>query len=462
MKEAAANLIHIHGQHEHEVLLKTKNHLGILDSYGVTLGRKAKDEKPKTNEPDITSVKAGYNAEYEKLQSLKSGLRSFGGSDAERDRLIDMYGYQIKEIEDAALREGEDEELAEFKRRMQNFEKINSHLGTAVAAFGAEESGVLDAFKRAVAAISAVSTLDTKIEHMLERAKSIQYDLDDIADTVRGYLEGLEYDEEKFRAADARLDAIKVLKRKYGATVPQIFTFLAETRAELARLTRSADEIDALKKQITAQTAVVAEAAARLTAARNAAGACLVQDLAAQLKDLGMPAARIEVASHPAEPGPSGADEVEFLFSANAGEPVKQLAQIISGGEMSRFMLALKTVTARAGGTPTLVFDEIDTGVGGTMGLAIAAKLAALSVHTQIIAVTHLPQIAAMADTHFLINKRESGGKTITEITELERGAQIEELARMVGSAATGESAAGHARELKKWADEIKLGISGQ
>jgi len=431
LKEAAAHLIHIHGQHDTEVLLRPKNHIDILDAFG--------------GEP-VRSAKSVYIEEFDKLRKLREGLKSFGGTDAERDRMIDMYTYQIREIESARLREGEDAELQDFKQKMMSFEKISENLGAATGVLGGLEFG------KVVSAISTVSKTDVRIEKFLENARSIQYDLDDIKSNIEGYLDALEYDEEKFRTADARLDEIKVLKRKYGTEIPQIFAFLADTRARLDFLARSAEDIEKTKKQITTQEGKVAEAGMRLTETRKTAAEKLCTEMVSGLGELGMERAQVTVAFKDIPPTANGCDEAEFMFSANMGEAVRPLASIISGGEMSRFMLALKTVTARIDNVSTLVFDEIDTGIGGTMGTRIAEKIQMLSKFHQVIVVTHLPQIAAMADTHFQIQKSEVGGKTITNIKKLNGVEQVAELARMVGSAEDGKSAIQHAEALKKWA----------
>ena len=438
LKEAAAHLINIHGQHDTEVLLRPKNHIEILDGFGCEY---------------IPPSKADYMEEYERLRIYREGLKSFGGTDAERDRMIDMYNYQINEIESARLKDGEEEELYEFKQKMMNFEKINAGLSAVTGVFQ-NEGGV--GFGRVISALASVSHLDSKLEKILEAARAVQYEIDEVYDGVTGYLDALEYDEEKFRAVDARLDEIKVLKRKYGADIPKILTFLNEARSGLEFLTKSAEDIEQAKKRIAMQEELVRAAALRLSEARRDAANRFSHEMAKGLSGLGMERAQITVSFKDIAPGANGCDEVEFLFSANTGEAVRPLASIISGGEMSRFMLALKTVTARIDNVSTLVFDEIDTGIGGTMGTRIAEKIQTLSKFHQVIVVTHLPQIAAMADTHFQIAKAEAGGKTVTNIIKLGESEQVAELARMVGSAADGASAQQHAEALKKWANGVK------
>lgn len=441
LKEAAAHLIHIHGQHDTEVLLRTKNHIEILDSFGSEY---------------VCTVRADYLEEFERLRKFREELKSFGGTDAERDRMIDMYTYQIREIENATLREGEEEELVEYKQKMMNFEKISNGLTTAASVIQSED-GI--GFGRVVSALASVANLDSKLEKILEAARAVQYDIDEVSDSIINYLDALEYDEEKFRAVDARLDEIKILKRKYGSSIPQMFSFLADARASLDFLTRSIEDLEQTKKRITVQEGLVREAGARLTEARKDAASRFSDEMIRGLGELGMERANVVVSFKGIAPSTSGCDEVEFLFSANAGEAVRPLASIISGGEMSRFMLALKTVTARIDNVSTIVFDEIDTGIGGTMGIRIAEKIQTLSKFHQVIVVTHLPQIAAMADTHFMIAKAEVGGKTITNIKKLSDAEQVHELARMVGSAADGVSAQQHADALKKWANNFKVKI---
>ena len=437
LKDVASNLIHIHGQHEHETLLKPKNHIDIVDGFGGV---------------EVAKVKSEYIVQYEKLLKLRGELKSFGGSDEERDRLVDIYKYQIREIESANLRENEDEELQEFKQRMINFEKIYGALNSALDGFRGLN------YREIVSAIGLVSKLDSAVDDIHQRARGIQYEIDDIESNIQSYIDGLEYDEEKFKIADARLDEIKVLKRKHGGTVSQVLAFLEKTKAELEHLTRSAEDIENIKRSIEEQERTVIEYGERLTEARKRAAGKFSVAIVGQLKDLGMPACKLEVRFGEIKPSSNGCDDVEFLFSANAGESVKPLASIISGGEMSRFMLALKTVIAGLRSVDTLVFDEIDTGVGGNMGTKIAEKIQILSRSTQVICVTHLSQIAAMADSHFLIHKTEADGKTTTGISKLTSPQQIDELARMVGAVAGDVTAREHALAVKKFSDTFKQG----
>ena len=412
LRNSAAVLVNIHGQHETEVLLKPKLHVTILDNFG---GQK------------VHAVRCEYLEEADRLKELQKQLKTFGGDEYERKRLVDMYQYQIKEIEDAKLKDNEDVELAEKKSRMQNFEKIATNLGEIVGNL-CGDNGVEDGVRQFVAGLSGLSHLDSRIEKFYETAKSLKIELDDLSGDIQSYLDNLEFDENEFKRVDARLDEIKVLKRKYGSSITEIFAFLNDTRASLDFLCRSEQDTERIKREIQAQEKIVAEHADRLIAVRQQTAKVLEQKLVEQLKDLGMPSARFECTN-------ISVDGVEFLFSANAGESVRPLVHIISGGEMSRVMLALKDVTANLEGVGTLVFDEIDTGISGTMGHKIAEKMAAICKFHQVIAVTHLAQIAARAASHFLICKTEAGGKTLTTVHKLTEGGHKEELTRMVGGA---------------------------
>ena len=412
LRLSAAVLINIHGQHETEVLLKPKNHVNILDSFG---GQK------------VHSTKREYLDEYQQLQSLKKQLKTFGGDDAERKRLIDMYQYQIKEIESANLNDNEDVDLAEKKSRMQNFERITIGLGQAVGTFDGD-NGIESLIGGVVGALSGISHIDSRIEKFLEHAKSIKIDLDDLGGDLQSYLDSMEFDEDEFKRVDARLDEIKILKRKYGGSIANIFSFLNEAQRNLDFLTRGEEDMEKINREIKEQEKVVDDKAGRLIEIRRQTAEDLEKRLVEQLKDLGMPSAQFQCTD-------ITVDSVEFLFSANVGENLRPLVHIISGGEMSRFMLALKAVTANLEGVGTLVFDEIDTGISGTMGHKIAEKMAAICKFHQVIAVTHLAQIAARAQQHVLIKKEEANGKTITNVIKLDEEQSKKELTRMVGGA---------------------------
>jgi len=413
----AGILLNIHGQHETETLLKPKNHLIILDSFG---GQK------------IKSAKQDYLDEFSSLQELTRSLQTFGGSEQERKRLIDMYEYQIGEIEGANLKNNEDVTLAEKRTKMVNFEKIFTIANGALESYHGD-SGLDLNLSTFVSVLGNISHLDSRIEKFHETARSIKIDVDDLISDLQTYVDGMDYDEAEFKRVDARLDDIKILKRKYGGSTAEIFAFLAETQAQLDFLRRSESEMDALRAKIDAQEKLVKQEATRLSNLRKDLASNLESKIVEQLKDLSMPNCRFECKFKSIDFGLNGADDVEFLFSANAGQDLRPLSSIISGGEMSRFMLAIKTVTASLEGVETLVFDEIDTGISGIIAHKIAEKMAAICKFHQVIAVTHLAQIAARSDVHFSISKVEKDNKTITSVVKLNKTQSQEELVRMSG-----------------------------
>ena len=421
LREVASNLIDIHGQHDTEKLLDAKNHLHILDAFAKT---------------DLTA----YQEAYQKLQDLKQELASYGDNPEERARLLDLYQYQINEIERANLSADEEESLNQRALVLRNAEKLAEGLQQAVDALTDGDGSLGISQKR----LLGIQQYDGKLQTLAERLGSANSEIGDILLDLRDYLDSMDFSGDALESVYDRLDEIKNLKRKYGATVADVLTFLDKTQNEYQRLLQAGDTIQKLETQITEQTNVVEKLAQAVTQQRQIASRTLAEQLITQLKDLGMEQTRFEVQFTAITPKSSGADAVEFLFSANVGQPLRPLAQIISGGEMSRLMLAMKTV---ANPTPqkTLVFDEIDTGISGKMGVALASKLKALSQQSQIIVVTHLASVAAAAKTHFLIQKNVNAEQTVTNVYPLDASAREQEIARIIGGGAT---ALAHARAL--------------
>jgi len=405
----ASELVNIHGQHDTEALLSVKNHISILDQFG---------------QIQISE----YRKEYDELKELERKLKSFGGDESERERQMDLLKFQINEIESVNLREGEDDELAELKVRMNNHEKIVQSLTQAVSHFDTE------AVRSGLAALGPVSGLDSKLEKIYQDAKSVKIGLDYVLDDAQSYLDEMEFDESEFLRVDQRLDQIKSLKRKYGSSIVEIVAFAEQQKLGLKHLIESEKELENTKNAIQAKLCLLGECGEKLSEKRKEAARVLEHEILLQLGDLGMQSASFSVSFSRVKDNKlksDGIDEIEFLFSANAGEPLRPLARIISGGEMSRFMLGLKCLVASS--NQTLVFDEIDTGVGGRIAVKLAEKIAQLGKRTQVICVTHLHQVAVNADTHFLIEKREDGARTTTTVLPLGKDARAGELVRMRG-----------------------------
>ncbi|MCL2846342.1 MAG: DNA repair protein RecN [Firmicutes bacterium] len=423
LREIAGMLVHIHGQHDTEVLLKPRNHIDILDDFG------AKEIRP---------LLTAYKHEYDEWRALEKRLKSLGGDESERARLVDLYQFQIREIELADLQMGEDEALAEKKVTMQNFEKISTNLAQGVAYLAGDDGGAVSLFKRALSALGSVSGFDERLGKIYDRAVEAGYALGEVEDELQGYLDDMEFDEEEFARVDKRLDEIKALRRKYGGSVDEVLRFLADARTKLDALLNSERDITEVQNAIQAKLRRLEACAAELSAARCAQSDKMRAKIVAELADLGMPSCTFAVDFRDVSPRADGTDDMEFMFSANAGEPLRPLATIISGGEMSRFMLALKSITYGVGEggvhkVGTVVFDEIDTGIGGMMGHKLAEKMSTLSQNCQIICVTHLAQIAAVANNHFLIQKCEQGGRTATNVFPLDSDGRAAEIARMRG-----------------------------
>ena len=410
LRACGSVLVNIHGQHETEVLLKQKNHVTILDNFG---GQR------------VINVRSDYFNEVDELKRLEKSLSAFGGDDFERKRLIDMYTFQIKDIENAKLRVGEDDELGEKRVCMQNFEKLSLGLKSVSGLFEGDD-GICNALRQTISVLGGIASIDNKVEKFYETAKTLKIDMDDLSGDVSDYFENMEFDEDEFKRVDERLDEIKVLKRKYGSTIQDVLNFLDDVRSSLDLITQSEEEIERINIKIKNQTAVVEKLAEELVTVRRTVAGEMQQKIVEELKDLGMPSSKFVVTD-------IGVNDVTFLFSANAGVEPRPLVHIISGGEMSRFMLALKTVTANIEAVGTLVFDEIDTGISGTMGHKIAEKFQKICRFHQVIAVTHLAQIAAVASNHYLISKSEMNNKTQTRVHKLSEKARQDELTRMVG-----------------------------
>ncbi len=421
LREVASGLIDIHGQHDTEKLLEPKNHLSILDAFAKT---------------DLTQ----YQTAYAELQSLKSELATYGDNPEERARLLDLYQYQINEIERANLSEDEEATLEQRALVLRNAEKLAEGLQSVVDSLTDSDGALGVATKR----LLSVQQYDSKLQSWCERLNVASGEITDILIDLRDYLDNTDFSAGALESVYDRLDEIKNLKRKYGATVADVLNFYEQTKREQLRLLSAGDKIQSLQNQITKQTDVVMQLASKLTAVRQQSAIKLSEQLVMQLKDLGMEQTGFEVQFKLVNPKNNGVDDVEFLFSANVGEPVRPLAQIISGGEMSRLMLAVKTV-ANPEPQKTLVFDEIDTGISGKMGVALAAKLAALSDKSQIIVVTHLASVAAAGDTHFLIQKNVNENQTVTNVYPLNQEAREHEIARIIGG---GDTALAHARAL--------------
>jgi len=355
----------------------------------------------------------------------------------EKERLRESLIYQIAELEKANLRPGEHTELEERRELLKNAGRLTEALDAAYDALYGADANVIGLASETALFLARAANLASDLHQAEKSVTDARYLLEDAAEHIRDFRASLDFSPHEYDALETRLSELRRLFKRYAGDEATILNRLEKNRARLDELEYADDRIVRLKKEFTVHVASTKNAATLLTAARKTAAARLIREIEAQLKDLSMPGARFEVEIIAPRAGigfnTSGADEVRFLMSANAGETPGRISKIASGGELSRIMLAMKNVFAERDAVPTLVFDEIDAGVSGIAAQRVGEKLANLSRHKQVFCVTHLPQIAAMADTHFLIEKAASGGRTRTSVTELDREGRISEIARLHG-----------------------------
>ena len=444
LKQISASLVDIFGQNEHTFLLRPENHLSILDGYD--------------SDADLLSK---VKQASEKIDEINSQFKKFGGNDSERERLIDMLSYQTNEIELAELVVGEDDELLLQKKKGQAFEKISHSCSSAMDMLNGQGC-CLSNVSASANFLSQISNIDPQYDELFQRLNSVKYEIQDIAETLDDILGNLSFDQYELDRIEARLDKIKLLKRKYGGSIEDVLAFCQEAKQKLDELKNADHYVAKLKKQKQIALGELYDLCQQLSAFRQKTAKTLEQKIMSELCDLGMKNATFVVVFDkiPSKEdfdgcGSLGFDNVEFYFSANKGEPVKPLSKIISGGEMSRFMLALKNITAKIEKIPTMVFDEIDTGISGKIAEVVGQKLAKVSHDYQCLVITHLPQIAAMSDEHLLIEKYVQYDKTKTSVKKLDENGKIDEIARLVAGD-IGEYGQLHAKDLVKWANRFK------
>ncbi|WP_169238229.1 DNA repair protein RecN [Candidatus Roseilinea sp. NK_OTU-006] len=433
-------LVDVHGQSEHLSLLRVKEHVNLLDRYA---GLWAQRQRVAAKVGELRAVRR-------RLDELQHGER-------ERARRVDMLKFQIEEIRAARLKPGEEAALLEEHTRLANAEALAAYADEAHAALYESARGApaaLDLIAQAMRAIANLTRFDSRFEEYHQSLAEANAIIAEVARTLRDYRDAIEFNPQRLQKVEDRLELIKKLKRKYGETVEAVIAFAEQAEAELDQIEHSAAHIEALQQQAQQLTREIAEISSELSGARQAAAARLAQGVEAELQDLRMGSARFAVQITPQEPDATGADHVEFMMAPNAGEGLKPLAKIASGGEMARLMLALKATLSLADHTPTLIFDEIDQGIGGRIGTVVGQKLWRLARAHQVICITHLPQLASFGDAHFKVEKIQRHGRTMTAVRPLDRKARLEELAQMLGT--TGQAGAAGAAQLLDEAEHCK------
>lgn len=442
LKEVASILIDIHGQHEHQSLLYKKNHLSILDSF-------AKDT--------MYDVKQQVSELYSIYKQLKNELESSKLDEKERLKEASFLEYEIKEIEDANLKIGEDETLEEEYRRMLNGKKITENIDEAYEYTNASNQNASDMLSRAIRALQDAARYDEKASELYNQLSEVDNLLNDFNHELSDYRSSLEFSDEDFYETEKRLNEINYLKSKYGNTISEIFTYWKEKQERLIKLQDYDHYLETLQKKLKEAESELAMASLMLSNLRKEAAKSLQKAIREGLLDLNFLDVQFEIVFDDLDDyTANGKDEIEFMISMNPGEPVKPLGDVASGGELSRIMLAIKAVMAEKDQIETLIFDEIDVGISGRTAQKVSEKMAVIGKNHQVICITHLAQIAAMADVHYAIEKKVSNGKTKTVITLLNKEQEVAELARILGGAEITDTVMQSAAEMKELAKRAK------
>lgn len=444
LREIGECLVNIHGQHEHQSLLRIEQHLEWLDSFAGDL---------------LIERKQQYREIYNKLKQTRSALRDIESTARHNVQMLDLYRFQIEEIMNAQLKPGEDELLSEQRRKLMYAGKRMDAVSEAYALLYGGKG--LDAVSKAIAKLIDIQTYDAaKLTPLLEQLQSAFYQAEDAAFQLRDYRDSIESDPEQLSQIEDRLDLINSLKRKYGETIPDILAYLVKTIAERDKIENRDELMEKLRVEEARLYAQALEHAKELSMLREHASLKLAEAIENELRQLQMPNAMFRVkldtsmdksadeAEAQIKLHSNGMDEAMFMLTTNPGEPLKPLSKIASGGEMSRIMLALKSIFAEIDQVPVLIFDEVDTGVSGRAAQAIAEKLSQLSSKCQVFSITHLPQVACMADHHYEIRKQVIGSRTSTSVSVLLGMDRIDELARMLGGVEVTEKTRHHAQEM--------------
>ena len=435
LKMTGELLINIHGQHDNTSLLSVKTHLGFLDSYG-------KDE--------IAPVYAKYREIFDNCKEIKRKIDEIDTDEQEKLRRKDMLEYQIAELEEANLQQGEEEELMARKLVLSNAQKISDNTIRAYdALYGGENGTAYDKLWEAANLLEKISGFDTKIDEVYSSLCDIAESLNEKARDLRYIQDGLSFDEEEADKIEERLDLIQTLKRKYGNSIEEILVFYDKICNELEDITTGSKRLESLNKELNENKKKLESEAQKLCKLRQTYAALLSQKVMASLSDLNMEKVLFEVKLTELESyKPTGTYDAEFMVRTNVGEETKPLSKIASGGELSRIMLAIKSVLRDTDSVKTSVFDEIDTGVSGMAAQKIGEKLLSMSKGNVVLCITHLPQIASLADNHYLISKSVDGGRTRTNVKLMDFNERVDEIARTLGGASVTDITRENARQL--------------
>ena len=442
VKQAAFYLLDIHGQHEHQSLLYPEKQMEILDAYG-------KEEIQKKREQ--------VQKDYETYKALRKELEQYEIDEEQKKRQMDFLAFEISEIEDAKLKVGEDEELEAQYRKMINAKRITESLSEVYELTGYEREGSSEQIGRAVRQLSQVSELDDDLKGIYETLNDIDALLSDFNRELSSYLSGFQFSQEEFLETEERLNLLNHLKSKYGASIEAVLEYKQEKEEEYEALEHFEQNQAELKRKIEEQEMVLQKQCECLTKSRKKWAKSLEKEIIEGLQELNFLDVAFEIVfEEKAEFSSNGKDSICFFISTNPGEPKRELQKVVSGGELSRIMLAIKTILADKDEKETLIFDEIDTGISGKTAWKVSEKMAVIAKSHQVLCITHLPQIAAQADSHFLIEKSVKELETQTKIWRLDEEKSVEELARMLGGESITETVLSNAREMKEMAQQQK------
>ncbi|MGQ9486574.1 MAG: DNA repair protein RecN [Armatimonadota bacterium] len=431
LKAVGDLLVDLHGQHQHQSLFNLNEQMRFLDQW---CGEK------------VLALKAELGDCVREMHALQRELSSLQSDARERAHLLDLYTFQKQQIEQARLVPGEEEELVAEERRLAHAERLFATAEIAYELLTAGEPSAVDLLAQSIRALEEVLPIDVGLQPLVEHLRSALYTVQDTAGELRAYRDRVEFNPERLGEVQERLHLIRTLKRKYGDTVEAVLEYLREVTEKMRSLQGGEERAEEIADALEQKKQRAQGLATELSKLRREGARRFEQAVAQELSELAMPRARFEVKLTPKPLETDGADAIEFLIAPNPGEPPRPLSKIASGGELSRVMLAIKSVLADIEDVPTLVFDEIDIGIGGRTAGVVGEKLHSLSDRRQILCITHLPQIASRARLHLLIEKHETEGRTVTAVTPVEGDARVWEIARMLGD--TGESALRHAREM--------------
>ncbi|WIF94549.1 DNA repair protein RecN [Caminicella sporogenes] len=449
-------LIDIHGQHEHQSLLYSENHIDLLDLYGNKL---------------IQDTAIKVKEKYNELKLYKSELKKYSSiNEKERERRIDLIKFQINEIDSSNLKNNEDEELLKEYELLKNAENIFATISESYDKISSnynDEYSVSSVLSNVLSKLEKISSFDEKLLNFYSEVQDIFYRLQDISTDMRHYLENISFDSERLNEIEMRLDTINNLKRKYGNTIEEILNYRNELIDELKEIEGSFDKTNVLSEKIKKCEEEYIELADKLTVIRKQVAKDFEEKILKELKDLNLEKAKFEVniVANLDKKGKlifsqKGNDKVEFLISTNPGEPLMPLSKVASGGEISRIMLALKIILAKVDNISTLIFDEIDTGISGKTANIVGEKMALIATNYQVISITHLPQIAVMADNHLLIEKVFYDDQTMTKVKTLTEEERIEEISRLIGGNNITDLTLQNAEEMIELANKIKEGFN--